>query len=73
MLMTCARSVNCRQRKQQIINAFADCGTELLKPIFDALHETIPYDQLHLRRLIYQVSVKDAISKSPQIEFMAIT
>jgi ATP-dependent DNA helicase RecQ len=41
--------------EQRVIAAFDDCGTTYLKPTFEALNETVPYDQLHLWRLIYQV------------------
>ena len=45
------------EEEQRVMEAFADCGTEFLKPIFDALNETVPYDQLRLWRLIYQASL----------------
>ena len=45
------------EEEQQVMDAFADYGIEYLKPVFDALNETVPYDQLHLWRLIYQVSL----------------
>ncbi len=40
---------------KRVIAAFDDLGVEYLKPVFEALGESVPYDQLHLWRLIYQV------------------
>ncbi len=45
------------EEEQRVMDAFADCGIEYLKPVFDALNETVPYDQLRLWRLIYQASL----------------
>ncbi len=41
---------------ERVIAAFDDLGVEYLRPVFDALGGNIPYDQLHLWRLIYQVT-----------------
>jgi len=41
---------------KQVIAAFDEFGDLRLKPIFEALNETVPYEQLHLWRLIYQVT-----------------
>ena len=35
--------------------AFAEYGTQYLKPVFDALNEAVPYEELHLWRLIVQI------------------
>ena len=40
---------------KRVITTFDDLGVEYLKPVFEALGESVPYDQLHLWRLIYQV------------------
>ncbi|MBC8496629.1 MAG: RecQ family ATP-dependent DNA helicase [Chloroflexi bacterium] len=47
---------------KQVIEAFDEFGTLRLKPIFEALDQTAPYDQLHIWRLIYQVSMGDDAS-----------
>ena len=31
---------------------FTTHGTERLKPVFEALEETIPYDELHVMRMV---------------------
>ena len=41
---------------ERVIAAFDDLGVEYLKPVFEALGEKVPYDQLHLWRLIYQIT-----------------
>lgn len=38
-------------QQQQALEQFATIGPDRLKPIFEALAETIPYDELHLLRL----------------------
>jgi ATP-dependent DNA helicase RecQ len=44
---------------QQVLQAFETLGVERLKPIFEALNQTVSYDQLHLWRLIYQASAAE--------------
>jgi ATP-dependent DNA helicase RecQ len=41
--------------EQRVIAAFDECGTEFLKPVFEALDGAVSYDQLHIWRLIYRV------------------
>ena len=36
----------------RVLAAFAEHGTERLKPVFEALEETIPYDELHVMRMV---------------------
>ncbi len=36
----------------RVLAAFATHGTERLKPVFEALGETIPYDELHILRMV---------------------
>ena len=36
----------------RVLAEFATHGTERLKPIFEALEETIPYDELHVMRML---------------------
>ncbi len=43
--------------EQRVIAAFDESGTDYLKPVFDALDESVSYDQLHLWRLIYQATL----------------
>jgi ATP-dependent DNA helicase RecQ len=37
--------------QQRALAAFTELGTDYLRPIFEALGETISYDELHLLRL----------------------
>ena len=37
--------------QQRVLAAFAELGTERLRPVFDHLHEEVSYDELHLLRL----------------------
>jgi ATP-dependent DNA helicase RecQ len=46
------------QESQQVLDAYQLCGTEFLKPVFEALNGTVTYDQLRLWRLIYQVNTQ---------------
>jgi ATP-dependent DNA helicase RecQ len=41
------------QDELRVIQAFNDLGPDFLRPIFDVLDGQIPYEQLHLWRLIY--------------------
>jgi ATP-dependent DNA helicase RecQ len=41
-----------REEQAQVLTEFATHGTERLKPIFEALGETIPYDELHVMRML---------------------
>ncbi len=38
--------------QQRALDAFADLGTDFLRPVFEALGETVSYDELHLLRLV---------------------
>ena len=42
--------------RERVSRCFDELGVLRLKPIFDALDQQVPYDQLHLWRLIYQVT-----------------
>jgi ATP-dependent DNA helicase RecQ len=46
------------QESQQVLDAYQVCGTEFLKPVFEVLNGTVPYDQLRLWRLIYKVNTQ---------------
>jgi ATP-dependent DNA helicase RecQ len=37
--------------QQRVLAAFAELGPERLRPVFDALDEQVPYEELHLLRL----------------------
>ncbi len=39
--------------QQRVLDAFAELGTEYLRPVFDALGETISFDELRILRLYY--------------------
>lgn len=45
-----------QEEELMVIQCIDELGTERLGPIFDALEERVPYEQLHLWRLIYQVT-----------------
>jgi ATP-dependent DNA helicase RecQ len=51
-----------QEEELMVIQCIDKLGTERLRPIFDALEERVPYEQLHLWRLIYQVSSGDETS-----------
>ena len=36
----------------RVLAEFTEHGTERLKPVFEALEETIPYDELHIMRMV---------------------
>ena len=40
------------ENQTRVLAAFAAHGTERLKPIFEALGEAIPYDELHIMRML---------------------
>ena len=42
--------------RERVSRCFDELGVHRLKPVFDALDEQVPYDQLHLWRLVYQVT-----------------
>jgi len=42
-------------QQQATLAAFAELGDQYLKPIFDALSQTVSYDELHLLRLVYRL------------------
>jgi len=39
--------------RQAVFSAFDDLGVERLRPIYEALQETVPYEELHILRLYY--------------------
>jgi len=38
-------------QRQSVLSSFARLGTERLRPVFEDLNGTIPYEELHLLRL----------------------
>jgi ATP-dependent DNA helicase RecQ len=38
----------------RVLEALADLGPDYLSPLFQALDGTVPYDELHIMRLVYQ-------------------
>ncbi len=38
-----------------VLAAFADLGDQYLRPTFDAMNQTVDYDELHLLRLVYRL------------------
>jgi hypothetical protein len=41
-----------QEDQARVLTEFMMHGTEWLKPIFEALGETIPYDELHVMRMV---------------------
>jgi ATP-dependent DNA helicase RecQ len=48
-----ARSQLPTDRQRQVLNAFAEHGADYLRPVYDALGETVGWDELRLLRLYY--------------------
>ncbi len=44
------------EQQAQVLAVFAELGAERLAPIFEALGGTIPYEELHLMRVVYLAS-----------------
>ena len=44
--------------QKRVLGAFEEHGTQRLKPVFEGLDQEIPYDELHIWRLIFQVKRK---------------
>jgi len=42
-----------KKEQSAVLNAFNRHGCDLLRPVFEALNETIAYEDLHLLRLVY--------------------
>lgn len=40
------------EEQARVSAVFAELGTDLLRPVFDALNETVSFDELHLMRMI---------------------
>lgn len=43
------------EQQLQVREAFAQLGADALRPIFEACYEQIPYDELHLLRICYNI------------------
>lgn len=41
------------EQQAQVLALFRDLGTQYLSPVFEALAGTIPYEELHVMRLVY--------------------
>jgi ATP-dependent DNA helicase RecQ len=48
-----ALSTLTEEQQATVMNAFAECGPERLKPVFEYLNGTVDYDELKLLRLFY--------------------
>ncbi len=46
--------------QEAVLQAFATLGADFLRPIFDHFQETIPFDELHILRLVYLSQQKQA-------------
>ncbi len=44
--------------QQQVLAAFAEHGPEFLRPVYDALNETVDWDDLHIMRLWFAAEQK---------------
>lgn len=51
---------------QQVKVAFQQCGSNMLRPVFDYLEQKISYDVLRLVRAFLQMPQKQQLSKNPQ-------
>jgi len=47
-----ALSTLTREDQKRVLATFAAHGTARLKPVFETLEETIPYDELHIMRMV---------------------
>lgn len=47
-----------KHEQDRVLNTFQRMGTEMLRPIFEALNEEVPYEELHLLRLFYMSHLK---------------
>ncbi|HFQ93600.1 MAG TPA: DNA helicase RecQ [Anaerolineae bacterium] len=45
------RSQLSAETRQRVLDAFAELGTDFLRPVYESLNETVSYDELHLLRL----------------------
>jgi ATP-dependent DNA helicase RecQ len=52
-----AESTLTNEQQHQIFGHFAAVGVERLRPIFEAMAEQVSYDELHLLRAIYKLTV----------------
>ena len=52
--------------RQQISDAFENCGHDLLKPVFDALGGKVPYDTLRLVRCVRYTEILEKADNSKQ-------
>ena len=41
------------EKQKEVFEAFEKLGVNYLRPVFDELKETVPYDNLHILRIIY--------------------
>jgi len=50
-----AESTLSAQQQAQVLTLFAEHGDSALRPIFDAMHEQVSYDELHLLRIVHRL------------------
>ena len=50
-----AESTLSAAQQDAVLAAFAELGTAALRPIFDAMHGQVDYDELHLLRIVYRL------------------
>lgn len=43
-----------REQREQVFKAFGKEGISMLRPVFDAMNETVSYDELRILRLLYK-------------------
>lgn len=51
-------------QQESVLAAFAELGSTRLRPVYLALQEQIPYDTLHLMRIVYTLA--QSVAKVPQ-------
>ena len=48
-----AESVLSQEEQARVLGVFGEIGAERLRPVYDALQETVPFEELHLLRLYF--------------------
>ncbi len=51
--------------RERVLTLFAQHGTDLLRPVYDALEESVPWEELHVLRLYFVTkALKEDTSQS---------
>jgi ATP-dependent DNA helicase RecQ len=57
-----AESTLADKDQARVLAAFAEQGSDFLRPVYDALGGEISYDELHLLRIVFRLEMESAIS-----------